>query len=91
MDNKTARMEIRLTSQNYSVIEHAAALRGQSVPEFVVMASLKEAQRTIMENEVITLTTDDQQQFVNAMLNPKSPTPGLKRAIKAHRRLLEPT
>jgi len=91
MDNNTARMEIRLTSQDYAVIERAAVLRGQSVPEFVVMASLKEAQRAIIENEVLALTMDDQQKFVDAMLNPKSPTPGLKRAIKAHRRLLEPS
>ncbi|WP_437207122.1 DUF1778 domain-containing protein [Planctomicrobium sp. SH664] len=91
MNNKTARLEARLTSQNHTVIQYAAALRGQSVTDFVVAASLAEAQRTITENEVISLTMDDQQRFVDALLKPKAPTSGLKQAAKAHRRLLEPS
>ena len=35
MDSRTARLEARLTVQNHSVIQHAAALRGQSVTDFV--------------------------------------------------------
>lgn len=91
MDNKNARLEARLTSQNHSVIQHAAALRGQSVTDFVVAASLAEAQRTITESEVISLLVDDQVRFVDALLRPRTPTSELKNARKVHQNLIEPS
>ena len=91
MDSRTARLEARLTVQNHSVIQHAAALRGQSVTDFVVAATLAEAQRTITEHEVISLLVEEQNRFVDALLKPQSPTRGLKKAAKAHQMLIERT
>lgn len=89
MDNKAARLEARLTSQNHTIIQRAAALRGQSMTDFVVAASLAEARRTITESEVLSLIVDDQKRFAEALLKPRAPTRELKRAAKAHQKLIE--
>jgi uncharacterized protein (DUF1778 family) len=91
MVNKTARLEARLTSQNHTIIQQAAALRGQSVTDFVVSVSLAEARRTITENEAILLRVEEQQRFVDALLKPQGPTNHLKKAAAAHKNLIERT
>lgn len=88
--SKSARLEARLTQKHQAIIQHAAALRGQSVTDFVVAASLDAAEKTIARSELIELSVADQQRFARALLDPKSPTKGMKRAFDSHRQLIEP-
>ena len=44
--------------------------------------------RTIEESQVIRLTVEDQQRFVDLRLNPPALAPALRRAKAAHRRLI---
>ncbi|MFO1093206.1 MAG: DUF1778 domain-containing protein [Planctomycetaceae bacterium] len=91
MTSKSARLEARLSQRHQTLIQHAAALRGQSVTDFVVAASLAEAQKIIAENEIIEVSVADQQRFAEAILKPKAPSAALTKAAHAHRRLIEPS
>ena len=88
---KSARLEARLAPQHQQLIQHAAALRGQSVTEFVVAASLSEAGKAIAEHEVIALTVEEQQRFVDALSRRSKPNAALKRAAARHRAMIEPS
>lgn len=91
MKTKSARLEARLSTRHLSLIHHAAALRGQSVTDFVVAASLAEAQKIIAENGILEVAVADQRRFADALLKPKAPTRGMKKAAQAHRQLVEPS
>lgn len=90
MSTKSARLEARLSDDHQTLIQRAAALSGQSVTDFVVAASLAQARKTIAENESLQLSAADQRRFANALLKPKAPTKGMKKAAAAHRELVEP-
>ena len=67
----------------------AAELQGRSVSDFVVAAAQEVAHRTIEETSVIRLSIEDQQRFVDLLLNPPAPTPALQRAAQAHAALIQ--
>jgi len=46
------------------------------------------ARRTIEDAQIIRLSADDQQRFVELLLNPPALAPALRRAKKAHARLI---
>ena len=89
MSTKSARLEARLSPKHQSVIQQAASLRGQSVTDFVVSASLAEAQRIIAENAVIEISLADQERFAAALLKKKPLTKALRKAAAAHSKLIE--
>src|SRR5712691_5014308 len=84
---RTARIEARITPDALRVVKRAAALQGRSVSDFVVAAAQEAAHRTIDEAQVIRLSVEDQQRFVELLLNPPAVAPALKRAKRAHARL----
>jgi uncharacterized protein (DUF1778 family) len=69
-------------------VKHAAELQGRSVSDFVVAAAQEVAHRTIDESQLIRLSIEDQRRFVDLLLNPPALAPALKRARKAHARLI---
>jgi uncharacterized protein (DUF1778 family) len=85
---RTARIEARITPDALRIVKCAAELQGRSISDFVVAAAQEVAHRTVDEAQVIRLSIEDQQRFVDLMLNPPSLAPALKRAKKAHERLL---
>ncbi len=89
MAAKIARLEARLTRENQLLIREAAALRGQSMTDFVVAVSLSEARKVVAENDAIQLSRAEQARFIEAILNPKPLTKALRRAAAAHRELIE--
>ncbi len=82
------RIEARISPDALKIVKRAAELRGCSVGEFVVAAALEVAHRTISETEIIRLSAEEQQRFVELLLKPRALTPALKRAKKAHARLI---
>lgn len=86
---RTARLEARLTPEVLAVVKRAAELQGRSVSDFVVAAAQEVALRTIEETSVIRLSIEDQQRFVDLLLNPPAPTPALQRAAQAHAALIQ--
>jgi len=84
---RTSRIEARIAPAALRVVKRAAELQGRSISDFVVAAAQEVAHRTIEEAQVIRLSVEDQQRFVELLLNPPAPAPALKRAKRAHARL----
>jgi uncharacterized protein (DUF1778 family) len=83
-------MEARISPAALRLVRRAAELQGRSLSDFVVAAAQEVAHRTIDEAHLIRLTVEDQQRFVEALLKPPALAPALKRAKKAHARLIAP-
>jgi uncharacterized protein (DUF1778 family) len=86
--NRTARIEARIAPNALRLVRRAAELQGRSISDFVVAAAQEAAHRTIDEAQLIHLSVADQQRFVELLLNPPALAPALKRARKAHARLI---
>lgn len=85
---RTARIEARIAPHALRIVKRAAELQGRSISDFVVAAAQEVAQRTIDEAQVIRLSVEDQLRFVELLLNPPALAPALKRARRAHARLI---
>ena len=85
---RTARIEARIAPDALAIVKRAAELQGRSVSDFVVAAAHDAAQRTIEANQIIRLSLADQTRFVELLLNPPALSPAMKRAKKAHTRLI---
>jgi uncharacterized protein (DUF1778 family) len=85
---RTARIEARIAPDALRVVKRAAELQGRSISDFVVAAAREIALKTIDEAQLIRLSLEDQQRFVELLLNPPVLAPALKRARKAHARLI---
>ncbi|MCA9243658.1 MAG: DUF1778 domain-containing protein [Phycisphaerales bacterium] len=87
---KSARLEARLSPTVFKMVRRAARLQGRSVSDFVVTAAARAAERAIRRRTVIELAGDDQERFVEALLNPPPLTEAMRRAAQAHRELIDP-
>ena len=85
---RSARIEARIAPDALAVVKHAAQMQGRSVSDFVIAAAQEAARRTIEEAHIIRLSIEDQQRFVDLLLNTPPLSPALKRARKAHSRLI---
>jgi uncharacterized protein (DUF1778 family) len=85
---KTERLETRLTPEILELVRHAAKLQGRSVNDFVLAAAQEAARKTIEEHHLIRLSLEDQQHFVETLLNPPEISPAMERAKEAHARLI---
>lgn len=86
---RAARIEARISSEALAAVKRAAEIQGRSISDFVVAAAHDAAQRTIAETQVVRLALADQQALVHALLAPRAPSAGLRRARAAHRRLIQ--
>jgi uncharacterized protein (DUF1778 family) len=86
--SRTARIEARIAPEALRVVRRAAELQGRSLSDFLVAAAQEVAHRTIDEAQIIHLSVEDQQRFVELLLHPPALAPALKRAKKAHSRLI---
>jgi uncharacterized protein (DUF1778 family) len=82
---KIERIEARIRSDQRRRIEHAAALKGTSISDFIVSTLDDAAKRAIEEHESWTLSTRDSEAFMNALLNPAPPSPRLRAAIRRYK------
>ena len=85
---RSARIEARIAPDALAVVKRAAELQGRSVSDFIVAAAQEAVHRTIEETNNIRLSIEDQQRFVDLLLNPPRLSPALERARKAHSRLI---
>ena len=86
--SRTARIEARIAPDALLVVRRAAELQGRSLSDFVVAAAQEIAHKTIDEARLIRLSVKDQRRFVELLLHPPALAPALKRARKAHARLI---
>jgi uncharacterized protein (DUF1778 family) len=68
--SRSARIEARIAPDALVMVKRAAELQGRSVSAFVVAAAQEAARRLIEEIHNIRLSVEDQQRFVDLLLNP---------------------
>jgi uncharacterized protein (DUF1778 family) len=85
MAAKAQRVEARLTAVQRRQIEQAAALAGESVSAFMVLAALERAEIVVVEQATTVVPTAYFDQLV-ASLDEPDPAPRLARAASAARR-----
>lgn len=85
---KHERIEARVSPEQKTLIERAAALEGRTLTEFVVQSSRLAAQAAIERHERLTLTARDGAAFVEALMAPAKPNEPLRAAAARHRSLI---
>jgi len=85
---RSTRIEARISPRALAIVKRAAEIQGRSLSDFVVAAAQEAAQKTIAETHIIRLSVEDQRAFAQSMINPPEPMPALRRAKKAHSRLV---
>jgi uncharacterized protein (DUF1778 family) len=89
--SRSARIEARIAPDALRIVRRAAELQGRSLSDFVVAAAQEVAHRTINDAQIIRLSLKEQEHFVKLILKPPALAPALKRARKAHARLIAPS
>src|ERR1700740_3644243 len=85
---RSTRLEARISPDALTIVKRAAEIQGRSVSDFVIAAAQAAAQKTIEETQIIRLSVEDQQALAQSILEPGDPSPALRRARQAHRRLI---
>jgi uncharacterized protein (DUF1778 family) len=83
---KEERLEARLTPAQKQLIERAAALRGTSLTEFVVVSAQEAAINAIKDFEVLSLRDEAREVFINSVLNPPSPNKAARTAAERYKK-----
>lgn len=86
---RSVRVPVQLTQDEKSLVERAAALKGQSVKEFIADALRASAAQVVQEHAIIRLNPDESRQFIEALLNPPEPNEALRRAFLEHKRTVD--
>ncbi|WP_243064973.1 DUF1778 domain-containing protein [Humibacter sp. RRB41] len=81
---KSARIEVRVTSDQKQVIERAAALQGRSVTDFISALVTEEAEEVVQSTRVKTLSAEAFDDFLRALDEPPRVIPELKRLFQKH-------
>jgi uncharacterized protein (DUF1778 family) len=82
------RLEARVSREQKSLLERAAALEGRSLTDFVVASAHAAAMETIERHEVIALTARDSLAFTQALMHPPAPNEQLHAAARRHREFI---
>ncbi len=83
---KEERLEARVTPAQKQLIERAAALRGTTVTEFVVVSAQEAATSAIKDFEVLSLRDEAREVFINAILNPPGPNEAARIAAERYKK-----
>ena len=86
--SKQARLEARLPHETHALLKRAAEIEGRSLTDFVVAAASAAARQTIAETEIIRLSRESAEAFLDALENPPKPAAAMKRAAKHHKQLI---
>lgn len=79
---KKQRIDLRLTDDDKSMIEEAAALTNQSVTQFMLTSASERAAEVIEQHRRVILNDESWNRVMEALGNPLSPNEKLNRAAK---------
>ncbi len=85
-EEKAVRLEARLSRVQKDLLQHAADLLGRSLTDFILTASQEAANKVIREHDIITLTVQESENFIQTLLNPPEPNAALKKAAKRYKK-----
>ena len=83
--SRAQRLEARVTAEQKSLIERAAALQGRTVTDFVLTSVQDAARKAIEEHQQLALTVRDSRAFVDALLEPKPVNARLRDTVRRYR------
>ena len=76
------RIDLRLTDDDKSLIEEAAAMSNQTITQFVVASASERAAEVIEQHRRMVLNEESWNLVMDAIANPTAPNERLKRAAK---------
>jgi uncharacterized protein (DUF1778 family) len=79
------RLETRVTAEQKTLIERAAALQGRTVTDFVLTSVQEAARRAIEQHQQLELSVRDSRAFVEALLRPRPVNARLRQTIRRYR------
>lgn len=79
------RLETRVTSDQKRLIEHAAALQGRTVTDFVLNSVQEAAHRAIEQHQHLALSIRDSEAFVKALTAPRPVNKRLHDTVRRYR------
>ena len=82
---RAERLEARVTAEQKSLIERAAAIQGRTVTDFVLTSVQDAARRAIEEHNQLALSVRDSEAFVDALLKPKPVDDRLRDTVRRYR------
>jgi uncharacterized protein (DUF1778 family) len=82
---RAQRLEARVTAEQKTLIERAAALQGRTVTDFVLTSVQDAARRAIEEHQRLELSLRDSEAFVEALLNPTPVNDRLRDTVRRYR------
>ena len=82
---RAQRLETRVTAEQKTLIERAAALQGRTLTDFVLTSLQDAARRAIEAHQQLELSVRDSQAFVDALLNPKPVNDRLRETVDRYR------
>ncbi len=82
---RAQRLEARVTAEQKTLIERAAALQGRTVTDFVLTSVQEAARRAIEEHRLLELSVRDSEAFVAALLRSKPVNSRLRDTVRRYR------
>lgn len=79
---KKQRIDLRLTDDDKSMIEEAAAMTNQTITQFMVSSASERAAEVIEQHRRLVLNEASWDRVMQAISNPPAPNERLKRAAK---------
>ena len=55
---KDDRLDLRLTSEQKRLLQHAASLRGESVSDFVIASAMRDADEVLLDQRIFAFEPD---------------------------------
>lgn len=83
-DTKQDRINLRLKRSVKRVLERAASFEGKTVSNFILTSALAQAEKTIHEQEIMSLNSRDSEAFFNALAKPVGFNKKLLAAFEEH-------
>ena len=77
----TARLDLRLSARDRERIDRAASLAGLPLAAFVRTAVLREADRTVAAESLVTLSPAESKRFLAVLGKPFAPNAALRKAL----------
>jgi len=88
LKSQTERLEARVAPEQKSLFKRAADLRGESLTEFMV-TSMREAAVKTLEQHQLVLSLNEQEIFVDMLMNPPEPNAALREAAEEYSRTVK--
>lgn len=79
--NRTERLQQRITPRQKEMLVRAAKLKDMDVSEFVVLHAYGAAVEVVRDEELIYLNNQETERFVQSFFNPPVPSENLRRLM----------